>query len=73
MQYPAIVYQRDYGTTSFADNRPHRFTQRYQVTLIDRNPDNDEILNKIAMLPQCHYNRFFAADGLNHDVFVIYF
>lgn len=72
MEYPAIVYQRDYGDTKFADNRPHTFTQRYQVTVIDRNPDSQTV-NNVVMLPGCHYNRFFVADGLNHDVFVIYF
>lgn len=72
MQYPAIVYNRDYADTTFAGNAPYRYTKRYQVTVIDRNPDST-IPDHIAQLPMCTYNRFFAANGLNHDVFVLYF
>lgn len=72
MVYPCIVYQRDYGNTKFAGNSPYSFTQRYQVTLIDRNPDT-EILVKIAALPMCLYDRGFQTSGLNHDVFILYY
>lgn len=72
MQYPCIVYQRDNASTIFADDHPYRHTQRYQVTVIDRNPDS-EIPDKVAKLPMTTYNRFFAVDGLNHDVFVMYY
>lgn len=72
MQFPCIVYQRDSANTKFADDSPYSYTQRYQVTLIDQNPDSD-ILAKIAALPMCIYNRGFATAGLNHDVFVLYY
>jgi hypothetical protein len=72
MQYPCIVYQRDNAISEFADNFPYAFTQRYQVTYIDRNPDSGTP-KKLAILPRCLYNRFFAADNLNHDVFILYF
>jgi hypothetical protein len=72
MEYPCIVYQRDAGDTKFADDAPYSYTQRYQVTLIDRNPDSD-IRDKIARLPLCVYDRGFPANSLNHDVFNLYF
>lgn len=72
MQYPCIVYKRDIADTKFAGNKPYRFTQRYQVTVIDRNPDSD-ITGLVAFLPMCIYLRFFTVNGLNHDVFNIYF
>lgn len=72
MAYPCIVYKRDNADTKFADDRPYSHTQRYQVTLIDPDPDSD-ILGKIAALPKCLYDRNFVADNLNHDVFVLYF
>lgn len=72
MEYPCIVYQRDFADTKFAGNRPYSYTQRYQVTLIDPNPDTD-ILAKIAALPLCLFDRNFATSGLNHDVFILYF
>lgn len=72
LEYPCIVYQRDSANTKFAGNAPYRYTQRYQVTIISRNPDND-ILDQVAKLPMCEYQRYFTADNLNHDVFVLYF
>lgn len=72
MKYPAIIYKRDTADTEFAGNNPYRYTKRYQVTVIDRNPDSD-IPDKVAALPMCLFNRFFTADNLNHDVFNLYF
>jgi hypothetical protein len=72
MVYPAIVYARDDENAAFADNAPYRRTKRYQVTVIDRNPDSD-IPDKIAELPLCTFSRHFVVDNLNHDVFNLYF
>ena len=72
MEFPCIVYQRDYGRTQFAGNLPYRYTKRYQLTVIDRNPDSN-ILDKVELLPMCLFSRYFAKDGLNHDVYNIYF
>lgn len=72
MQYPCIVYGRDNADTVFADNSPWRRIQRYQVTVIDRDPDSDIPL-KVAELPSCTDARSFAADNLNHDVFTLFF
>lgn len=72
MQYPAILYHRDYAYTEFADNIPYRHCKRYMVTVVDANPDS-LIPDKIAALPLCIFNRFYTADNLNHDVFNLYF
>lgn len=72
MRYPCIVYQRDLLNTEFAGNTPYTFRQRYQVTVIDQDPDSD-IPIKVAALPMCTANRFYTADNLNHDVFNLYF
>jgi hypothetical protein len=72
MKYPAIVYNRDEIAAEFADNKPYARTLRYQVTVIDKNPDS-EIPNKIAALPMCLFGRHFVANNLNHDVFSLYF
>jgi hypothetical protein len=72
MQYPCIVYRRDKADTKFADNSPYRYTQRYQVTIIDKSPDS-VILPKIAALPLSMFNRFYTVNNLNHDVFELYY
>ena len=70
--YPCIVYHRDYAETKFADDIPYGVTLRYQVTVIDRDPDSD-IPGKVAGMPMSLFNRFFTSDDLNHDVYRVYF
>lgn len=72
MAYPCIIYSRDDARTKFAGNRPYSFTQRYQVTVVDPDPDSD-ILDQMAALPMCLFDRHYVADNLDHDVFVLYF
>lgn len=72
MVYPCIVYQRDPGSTKFANNRPYNYEQQYEVILIARDADTD-VLAKLAALPKSTHARFYVADNLNHDVFSIYF
>lgn len=72
MKYPCIVYEREYINTDFADNRPYSHRDRYQVTVIDRKPDST-IVDRVKMLPMCTFNRYFASDNLNHNVFTMYF
>ncbi len=72
MQYPCIVYKRDNAETLFAGNKPYRYVKRYQVTVIDSDPDSD-IPDKVAGLPLCGFDRHYTADNLNHDVFNLFF
>lgn len=72
MIYPCIVYSRDFAETDFAGNKPYKHCKRYQVTVIDRDPDSD-IPSKIAELPMCIFDRFYTADNLNHDVYKLFF
>ena len=71
IQYPCIVYSRDKADSEFAGNDLYRYTKRYQVTYISRDPDSI-VPDKIASLPMCTFNRFYPADNLNHDVFFLY-
>lgn len=72
MVYPAIVYQRDDYAVKPADNLPYSRHARFQVTVIDRDPDS-LIPDKIAALPLCSFDRFFIEDNLNHNVFNLFF
>lgn len=72
MEYPCIVYHRDYEQTDFADDIPYKQKKRYLVTVIDRDPDSD-IPDKISALPLCVYDRFYTAENLNHDVYKLFF
>lgn len=67
-----ITYTFSREATQFADNLPYRSAMGYTVTVIHPDPDN-VIKDKVASLPYCAFDRRFAVDGLNHDVYTIYF
>lgn len=72
MQYPCIVYSRSDVDAKHADNNPYSNTKRYQVTIIDRDPDS-LIPDKVGALQSAEFQRFYEEDGLNHDVYLLYF
>lgn len=70
--YPCIIYSRNNWHTRYAGNGLYKDKIAYQVTVVDRNPDS-EIPHQIARLPYASYERFFAKDQLNHDVFTVFY
>jgi len=72
LKYPCIIYKRDFADTKFADDIPYNHRLRYQIMVIDPNPDSD-IPGKVASMPMCLFNRFYTADNLNHDVYNVFF
>lgn len=72
INYPAIIYEMDNQDVIYADNRPHRRMDRYQVTIIDRDPDVPAS-RLVETLPLCTFSRAFASEGLNHRIYSLYF
>jgi hypothetical protein len=72
MEFPCIRYQRDGSDVQWSGNLPYRLAKRYQVTVIDRNPDS-VLPDQVEGLPLCEFDRWFAADNLNHWVFTLFF
>jgi hypothetical protein len=72
MEYPCIVYERQTGTTRYADNKPYSFEQQYEIKLIADEPDTD-MFEQLVWLPKSKHSASYVAENLNHDVFAIYF
>ena len=72
MKYPCIVYERDGVDTRHADNSDYTRKWEYSVTYIDRNPDSP-MVETLADLPLCGFDRSFPSDDLYHNVFTLYF
>lgn len=72
MQYPAIVYSRNKIDNDHADDGVYKQSLEYQAIVIDSDPDS-EIVMKMSRLPRCEHERHYTADGLNHDVFKLYY
>ena len=72
LKYPCIVYHRNTGDTKFANNRPYNFRVRYNMVLMDTDPDS-EYFEQLASLPECNYTQHYTTDGVCHDAFNIYY
>lgn len=72
LEYPAIVYSKSKIETRKANNSTYSKFTRYDITVIDKRPDNP-VIDKLMELPYCSYDRPYKADNLNHDVLSIYY
>ena len=72
MTYPAIRYSRSSIQSRFANDGRYAGKTRYEITVIDRKPDN-AVIDKILDLPFCSYDRHYVSDNLNHDTFTLYY
>lgn len=72
MQYPCIRYKKDNILINHANNHPYRKTDRYQITVIDKKPDN-EVIDKLLELPMSGFDTHYESDNLNHDVITLYY
>ena len=73
LKYPCILYEIDKRDTYNANDSVYRDLNRFTVTLIDKNPDNDAYVDQLVRLPYCSHERRYIADNLYHDVFVLYY
>lgn len=73
IKYPCIIYNRVSGNSRFADDRLYSFKTKYDITVIDKDPDS-QIPDKIRENIQgVRYDRHYVSDNLHHDVFNLYF
>lgn len=72
MEYPAIVYSKSNIRSTFANDAAYSLLRRYEITVIDRKPDN-KVIDKLLRLPYCSYDRPYVSDNLNHDVLTLYY
>lgn len=73
MKYPAIRYSLSDIDIRKANNRCYRSINRYEVIIIDPNPES-EIPNRVLNHFQlCSFDRTYVADNLNHFVLTLYY
>lgn len=73
MKYPCIVYESDFEDRKHANNSTYNLRDRWQVTVIDQDPDSDirkALRNSPLMLS---FDRSFRTEGLNHFIYSLYY
>ena len=72
IKYPAIIYSRNSINNRSASNKIYIQDHSYMVTYIDKDPESD-VVDALSTYPMSSFDRHYVADGLNHDVFTIYY
>ena len=72
MTYPAIRYSKARIDSKHANNKKYLNKTLYEVIVIDSMPDNP-VIEKLLELPCSVHDRWYPADGLNHDVIKLYY
>lgn len=73
MSYPCIVYHLNDAMNIHADDINYNVKKRYTITYISSNPDNDLVKRMLDTFQYCSFDRWYAADNLNHFVYDLYF
>lgn len=73
INYPCIVYERHDIHNTHADNDAYIDPIKYRVTIIDSKADSPLINKMIHFGHNVRFVRHFATQGLNHDIFDIYY
>lgn len=73
INYPCIVYNFETADSLYADNGTYRYTKRYQITVITRDPDCELPHEIVRHFPMCRMDRAFVRDNLHHTDIVLYY
>jgi hypothetical protein len=71
LKYPCIVYSRTRIDGTFANNDVYKLDHGYRLIYITRDPD-DPLIDVLAKLQTCRFQREFVSDSLYHDEYIIY-
>ena len=73
IEYPCIIYKLDDMPSRHADNRPYQWSHRYQVMVIDRNPESP-LRERVQAMPTARMKTApYERDNLHHFVFSLYY
>jgi hypothetical protein len=73
MKYPCIRYSKSAPDIKRANNGIYQYTSKYEVIVIDSDPDSDISDKILKHFPMCRLERTYIADNLNHTVLTLYY
>lgn len=73
MDYPCIRYYRTRPSTDKADDMTYRFTQCYDLIVIDIDPDSPIARYVVEHFPMTEINTTFVSNNLYHTSITLYY
>lgn len=73
LKYPCIIYNLSPGKMIHAGGKIYSMREKYNLTVIDTNPQSTIYKDLVMGLPYCGFNRHYVTDGLIHDSLDVYY
>ena len=73
MKYPCIKYSIGGIDQIHANDKNYRNVTRYDITVIDYDPDSEIPSKLIEHFSMCSFDRAYPADNLNHFTLTLYY
>lgn len=73
LNYPCIIYKKQAPDTKYADDLNYFRTKRYQITVVDKNPDSDIADRIAASFENIREENSFTSNNFYHTVLILYF
>lgn len=73
MNYPCVKYSHSGVNANHANNKIYKSVDRYELIVIDPDPDSEIYKKILEHFEMCSYDRGYTADNLNHDVLTLYY
>lgn len=72
IKYPCIIYQRVVDETWHADGLAYIIKKRYDITIIEKDPDSDVADRMVQQLPYSKVTQRYITDNLYHTKIELY-
>lgn len=73
LKFPCIIYDLEGKDVKYADDYKYSSMRKYQLTVVDKNPDS-EIPDSIEdALNFCRFDRRYIKDNIYHYAFSLYY
>lgn len=73
MKYPCIRYSLSDIDHKRANNRIYGSINKYEVIIMDLDPDSEIHTKLLEHFQTCSFERFYVSDNLNHFVCTLYY
>lgn len=73
INYPCIIYNKERQKISNSDDIHYLAFDKYEVLVIDRNPDSEIVNNICSSFDYSRVERHFVKDNLNQTTLTIYY
>ena len=73
LKYPCVTYHKAAKINRYADDIRYAGYDRYDITIISRDPDNDLADKLLSHFRYCAFARRYTADNLYHDALELYY